>query len=40
VANVSQIVAIDRGVLTEHVGRISKAQLELVLNGIDVILGR
>ncbi|MDQ3660184.1 MAG: type II toxin-antitoxin system PemK/MazF family toxin [Actinomycetota bacterium] len=40
VANVSQIIAIDRSVLTEHVGRISEAQLELVLSGIDVILGR
>jgi len=39
VANISQIVGIDRSVLTEHVGRISEAQLELVLNGMDVILG-
>lgn len=40
VANVSQIVAIDRNVLTEQVGKVSKAQLELVLKGIDVVLGR
>lgn len=40
VANVSQIVAVDRTVLTEHVGRVPKAQLELVLGGIDVVLGR
>lgn len=40
VANVSQIVAIDRSVLTEQVGKVSKAQLELVLKGIDVVLGR
>jgi len=40
VANVSQIVALDRSVLSEHVGRIGKAQLELVLGGIDVVLGR
>ena len=40
VANVSQIVAVDRGVLSEHVGRVSRAQLELVLSGIDVVLGR
>ena len=40
VANVSQIVALDRSVLSEHLGRIGKAQLELVLGGIDVVLGR
>ena len=40
VANVSQIVAVDRSVLSEHVGRIPGAQLELVLGGIDVVLGR
>lgn len=40
VANVSQLVAVDRGVLTEHVGRVSRSQLELVLGGIDVVLGR
>ena len=40
VANVSQIVAVDRSVLTEHVGRVPRAKLELVLAGIDVVLGR
>lgn len=40
VANVSQIVAVDRDVLSEHVGRISRARLERVLGGIDVVLGR
>lgn len=40
VANVSQIVAIDRTVLSEHVGRVPSAQLELILGGIDVVLGR
>ena len=40
VANVSQIVAVDRNVLSEHVGRVHGAQLELVLGGIDVVLGR
>jgi mRNA interferase MazF len=38
VANVSQIVAIDRGLLTERVGRISGAQLDRIMAGID--LGR
>lgn len=40
VANVSQIVAIDRSVLNEHVGRISRRELRLILSGIDVVLGR
>lgn len=38
VANVSQIVAIDRTVLTEQIGRITRRQLELVLAGIESIL--
>jgi mRNA interferase MazF len=38
VANVSQIVALDRSVLTELVGRISHQQLEAVLTGIATIL--
>lgn len=40
VANVSLIIALDRGLLTERVGRVSQKQLELILDGIDVILGR
>jgi mRNA interferase MazF len=40
VANVSQIVAVDREILTERVGRVSAAELELILRGIDVVLGR
>jgi mRNA interferase MazF len=40
VANVSQIVAVDRSVLSEHVGRVPRTQLELILAGIDVVLGR
>ena len=39
-ANVSQIVAIDRHVLTERVGQLSPADLALVLAGIDLVLGR
>jgi mRNA interferase MazF len=38
VANVSQIVALDRRVLTEQVGKISRRQLELVLAGLSTIL--
>lgn len=40
VANVSQVVTLDRSVLTERVGRISGKQMALVLAGIDVVLGR
>lgn len=40
VANVSQIVALDRSVLTERAGKLPSAKLELVLSGIDVVLGR
>lgn len=40
VANVSQLVAIDRELLTERVGKVSRAKLELILAGIDIVLGR
>lgn len=40
VANVSQIIALDRTFLTERVGKLSAAKVELVLSGIDVVLGR
>lgn len=40
VANVSQIVAVNRELLTERVGKISHVKLELVLAGIDIVLGR
>jgi len=39
-ANVSQIVALDRSILVERVGRLSPAKLGLVLAGIDTVLGR
>ena len=40
VANVAQIVAIDRNSLTERAGHLSDADLELILAGIDLVLGR
>lgn len=40
VANVSQIVALDRSVLTECVGKVSQQKLQLLLNGIEIVLGR
>ena len=40
VANVSQIVAIDRNLLAERAGHLPRVKLQLILAGIDVILGR
>jgi mRNA interferase MazF len=40
VANVSQIVTLDRDLLTDRVGKIPRAKLELLFAGIDVVLGR
>ncbi len=40
VANVSQIVAVDRMLLTERTAKLSRTKLDLVLAGIDVLLGR
>ena len=40
VANVSQLVALDRSILIERVGRLSSSKLELVLAGIGTVLGR
>lgn len=40
VANVSQVITLDKSVLTERVGKLSRAKTELVLSGIDVVLGR
>jgi mRNA interferase MazF len=40
VANVSQIVTVDKTMLTERVGKIPERKLELLLAGIGVALGR
>ncbi len=40
VANVSQIVSLDRSALMERVGKLSRQRLEMVFAGIDVVLGR
>lgn len=40
VANVSQVVTLDRGDLSERTGRLSASNVQLVLAGIDVVLGR
>ena len=40
VANVSQLVTLEKSDLTERVGKLARSKLELVLSGIDVLLGR
>jgi mRNA interferase MazF len=40
VANVSQIVSIDRALLGPRTGHVSKHQIDLVFAGIDLVLGR
>jgi len=40
VANVSQIVSIDRDLLSARVGKLALAQVELLLSGIDAVLGK
>ena len=40
VANVSQIVTMDKHTLTERVGKLPANKTELILSGIDIVLGR
>ncbi|MFM7289937.1 MAG: type II toxin-antitoxin system PemK/MazF family toxin, partial [Planctomycetia bacterium] len=40
VANVSQLVTLDKRQLTERVGKIPKRQIEAIFSGIDLVLGR
>lgn len=40
VANVSQILALDKSLLKERVNRLPKAKVVLLLAGVDVLLGR
>lgn len=40
VANVSQIVSVDKSLLTARVGKVPPSKLQLVLSGIDTVLGR
>lgn len=40
VANVSQIVSVDKDLLTQRVGKLPPSQLHLVLAGIDAVLGK
>ena len=40
VVNVSQIITIDRKILTERVGKLPNSKIQLILTGIELILGR
>jgi mRNA interferase MazF len=40
VANVSQIVTVDKGDLTKRAGKLPKSKLHAILFGVDVVLGR
>lgn len=40
VANVSQLVTVDRALLAERARKLPDAKLQLILAGIDVVLGR
>ena len=40
VANASQVIALDKTLLTERVGKLSRSKLDLVLSGLDTVLGR
>jgi mRNA interferase MazF len=40
VANVSQLVTVDKQDLAERVGNLPRPKLDLILSGVDVVLGR
>ena len=40
VANVSQIITIDKNLLTDCVGRLPNSKLDLIFSGIEVVLAR
>lgn len=40
VANVVQVATLDRDTLTDRVGKLSESKLDLVLAGLDIVLGR
>jgi mRNA interferase MazF len=40
IANVSQILTIDKRTLTDRVGKLPNNKLQLILLGIDIIIGR
>ena len=40
VANASLVISLDKDLLTERVGKLTRAKLELVLAGLDAVVGR
>jgi len=40
VANVSQIVAVDRSILSDRAGHLGEDDIALIFSGIDLVLGR
>lgn len=40
VANVSQVVTVDKTTLTDRIGRLSQPKLQLILDGVALVLGR
>ncbi|MEK7277354.1 MAG: type II toxin-antitoxin system PemK/MazF family toxin [Chloroflexota bacterium] len=40
VANVSQVATVDRSSLVEYVGQLSEKNLEEILNGVEIVIGR
>lgn len=40
VANASQVIALDKRLLVERVSRLPRTKLELILSGLDAVLGR
>jgi mRNA interferase MazF len=40
VANASLVISMDKDLLTEHVGKLTRSKLELILAGLDAVLGR
>ena len=40
VANVSLVTALDKALLTERVGKLPRPKVDLLLSGIDIVLGR
>jgi len=40
VVNVSQIVTLDKSLLSDRTGKLPRSQLGLVLSGIDIVLGK
>lgn len=40
VANVSQIISLDKSLLSERVSKLPRQKLELLFSGVDLVLGR